>query len=123
MASLRMMGVLSFLLVFSSFFVLFINSDDGGTLLEIKKSFRDVNNVLYDWTASPSSDYCSWRGVSCDNVTFNVVALYLSGLNLDGELSPSIGELKGLLSIDLRANRLSGRIPDEIGDCSALTNL
>lgn len=44
--------------------------------MEIKKSFRDVNNVLYDWTDSaPSSDYCMWRGVSCDNVTFNVVAL------------------------------------------------
>ncbi|KAI3682111.1 hypothetical protein L2E82_50143 [Cichorium intybus] len=122
MESLRMIGFLSFLLVSSSFFV-FVNSDDGGTLLEIKKSFRDVNNVLYDWTDSPSSDYCMWRGVSCDNVTFNVVALNLSGLNLDGELSPSIGELKGLLSIDLRGNRLSGQIPDEIGDCSSLTNL
>ncbi|KAD5317632.1 hypothetical protein E3N88_17578 [Mikania micrantha] len=95
----------------------------GEILLEIKKSFRDVNNVLYDWTDSPSSEYCMWRGVSCDNVTFNVVALNLSGLNLDGELSPSIGELKSLLSIDLRGNRLSGQIPDEIGDCSSLQNL
>lgn len=48
---------------------------EGATLLEIKKSFRDVDNVLYDWTDSPSSDYCVWRGVTCDNVTFNVVAL------------------------------------------------
>lgn len=47
----------------------------GKTLLEIKKSFRDVDNVLYDWTDSPSSDYCVWRGITCDNVTFNVVAL------------------------------------------------
>ena len=54
------------------FFVLFV---EGATLLEIKKSFRDVDNVLYDWTDSPSSDYCVWRGVSCDNVTFNVIAL------------------------------------------------
>ena len=47
----------------------------GATLLEMKKSYRDVDNVLYDWTSSPSSDYCVWRGVTCDNVTFNVVAL------------------------------------------------
>lgn len=121
--ALGVMGFVLFLLGSSSFFLL-VNSDDGGTLLEIKKSFRDVNNVLYDWTdSSPSSDYCMWRGVSCDNVTFNVVALNLSGLNLDGELSPSIGDLKGLLSIDLRGNRLSGQIPDEIGDCSTLMNL
>jgi len=44
-------------------------------MLEIKKSFRDVDNVLYDWTDSPTSDYCAWRGITCDNVTFNVVAL------------------------------------------------
>ncbi|KAF5802606.1 putative protein kinase RLK-Pelle-LRR-XIIIb family [Helianthus annuus] len=120
--ALNKIGCLLFLLSCSSFFLL-VNSDDGGALLEVKKSFRDVNNVLYDWTDSPSSDYCMWRGVSCDNVTFNVVALNLSGLNLDGELSPSIGELKGLFSIDLRGNRLSGQIPDEIGDCSNLKNL
>ena len=62
----------SALLMFEYFFV------EGATLLEIKKSFRDVDNVLYDWTASPSSDYCAWRGISCDNVTFNVVALWVT---------------------------------------------
>ncbi|KAJ4833606.1 hypothetical protein Tsubulata_022452 [Turnera subulata] len=100
-----------------------VNSDDGATLLEIKKSFRDVDNVLYDWTDSPSSDFCVWRGVTCDNVTFNVISLNLSGLNLDGEISPAIGNLKDLASIDLRGNRLSGQIPDEIGDCSSLKSL
>ncbi|XP_010526027.1 PREDICTED: LRR receptor-like serine/threonine-protein kinase ERECTA [Tarenaya hassleriana] len=100
-----------------------VSSDDGATLLEIKKSFKDVNNVLYDWTDSSSSDCCVWRGVTCDNVTFNVVALNLSGLSLDGEISPAIGDLKSLVSIDLRGNRLSGQIPDEIGDCSSLQML
>ncbi|PPS08874.1 hypothetical protein GOBAR_AA11772 [Gossypium barbadense] len=77
----------------------FGHSEEGATLLEIKKFFRDVDNVLYDWSDTPSSDYCVWRGVTCDNVTFNVVAL------------------------DLRGNRLSGQIPDEIGDCSSLKSL
>ncbi|RWV80373.1 hypothetical protein GW17_00058366, partial [Ensete ventricosum] len=84
------------------------------TLVEIKKSFRNVDNVLYDWTDNPSSDHCSWRGVICDNFS------NLSGLNLDGEISPAIGNLKALVSIDLKANRLSGQIPDEIGACSSL---
>ncbi|KAK1279996.1 LRR receptor-like serine/threonine-protein kinase ERECTA [Acorus gramineus] len=99
------------------------DSNDGTTLLEIKKSFRDVDNVLYQWTNSSSMDYCSWRGVICDNVTFNVAALNLSNLNLGGEISLAIGDLKGLISIDLRGNHLSGQIPDEIGDCSALATL
>lgn len=100
-----------------------VDSDDGATLLEIKKSFRDVDNVLYDWTSSPSSDYCMWRGVTCDNATLNVISLNLSGLNLDGEISPSVGNLKGLQTLDLRGNSLSGQIPDEIGDCFSLINL
>uniref|UniRef100_A0A0E0L931 non-specific serine/threonine protein kinase n=1 Tax=Oryza punctata TaxID=4537 RepID=A0A0E0L931_ORYPU len=92
-------------------------ADDGSTLLEIKKSFRNVDNVLYDWAGG---DYCSWRGVLCDNVTFAVAALNLSGLNLGGEISPAVGRLKGIVSIDLKSNGLSGQIPDEIGDCSSL---
>ncbi|KAJ8442808.1 hypothetical protein Cgig2_016274 [Carnegiea gigantea] len=156
-----------------------VDSDDGATLLEIKKSIRDVDNVLYDWSDSPSSDYCIWRGVTCDNTTFNIIALSkslsdillawwiggvtcrnLSGLNLDGEISPAIGDLKNLLSMygnlqfslslfsccsvficfactcigdvdkcyvnlssDFSRNRLSGQIPDEIGDCSPLKSL
>ncbi|KAL9230479.1 hypothetical protein vseg_005824 [Gypsophila vaccaria] len=117
------MVVLGFLvtLLFSSFAA--VNSDDGATLLEIKKSIRDVENVLYDWSDSPSSDYCVWRGITCDNATYSVIALNISGLNLDGEISPSIGDLKNLLSIDLSRNRLSGQIPDEIGDCSPLKSM
>ncbi|KAB5553063.1 hypothetical protein DKX38_010374 [Salix brachista] len=111
------------LVLLLSFVVDSVHSDDGATLLEIKKSFRDVDNVLYDWTDSPSSDYCVWRGVICDNVTYSVIALNLSGLNLDGEISPAIGNLKDLTSIDLKGNRLSGQIPDEIGDCSSLQDL
>ncbi|XP_022881625.1 LRR receptor-like serine/threonine-protein kinase ERECTA [Olea europaea var. sylvestris] len=118
---LKIIAILGFLVLFLSFAS--GDSNDGATLLDMKKSFRDVENVLYDWTDSPSADYCVWRGVTCDNVTFNVVALNLSGLNLDGEISTAIGQLKGLLSIDLRGNRLSGQIPDEVGDCSSLRSL
>ncbi|XP_027165759.1 LRR receptor-like serine/threonine-protein kinase ERECTA isoform X4 [Coffea eugenioides] len=40
------------------------------------------------------------------------------------EIGPRINKpVALLLSIDLRGNRLSGQIPDEIGDCSALTSL
>ncbi|KAL7159110.1 hypothetical protein ABFS83_01G007000 [Erythranthe nasuta] len=100
-----------------------VDCDEGTILVEVKKSFRDVDNVLYDWTYSPSSDCCVWRGVTCDNVTFNVLALNLSGLNLEGEISSSIGQLKALLTLDLKGNRLSGQIPDDIGDCSSLISL
>lgn len=59
----------------SLYFCVFFFGLKGVTLLEIKKSIRDVDNVLYDWSDSPSADYCVWRGVTCDNATFNIVAL------------------------------------------------
>ncbi|KAG8072622.1 hypothetical protein GUJ93_ZPchr0006g41620 [Zizania palustris] len=96
----------------------------GQTLLEIKKYFRNVDNMLYDWSGDGAARrYCSWRGVLCDNVTFAVVALNLSGLNLGGEISSAIGNLKSIASIDLKSNELSGQIPDEIGDCTLLKTL
>ncbi|KAL8101522.1 hypothetical protein AgCh_033431 [Apium graveolens] len=95
----------------------------GATLLEIKKAIRDVDNILYDWRDSPSSDYCVVRGVTCDNVTFNVVALNLSGLNLDGEISTAIGDLTSLLSLDLSCNMLSGPIPSILGNLTVTEKL
>ncbi|KAK1620312.1 hypothetical protein QYE76_025829 [Lolium multiflorum] len=93
----------------------------GRTLLEIKKSFRNADNALHDWSGDGAAPgYCSWRGVLCDDATFSVAVLNLSGLDLGGEISPAFGDLKSVVSIDLKSNELSGQIPDEIGDCSSL---
>uniref|UniRef100_A0A0D9VLR7 non-specific serine/threonine protein kinase n=1 Tax=Leersia perrieri TaxID=77586 RepID=A0A0D9VLR7_9ORYZ len=124
MAATRGVLVAAILVAAAAAAVASADDDDGRTLLEIKKSFRNVDNVLYDWSGDGAPRrYCSWRGVLCDNVTFAVAALNLSGLNLGGEISPAIGNLKGVVSIDLRSNELSGQIPDEIGDCTSLTTL
>jgi hypothetical protein len=32
----------------------------GATLLEVKKSFRNVGNVLYDWSGTAASDIVPW---------------------------------------------------------------
>ncbi|KAK8602429.1 hypothetical protein V6N12_052236 [Hibiscus sabdariffa] len=98
----------------------FGESEDGTTLLEIKKSFRDVDNILYDWTDAPSSDYCVWRGVTCDNVTFNVVALDLRGNRLSGQIPDEVGYCSSLRSLDLSFNELYGDIPFSISKLKQL---
>ncbi|KAK8544600.1 hypothetical protein V6N13_045683 [Hibiscus sabdariffa] len=98
----------------------FGESEDGTTLLEIKKSFRDVDNILYDWTDAPSSDYCVWRGVTCDNITFNVVALDLRGNRLSGQIPDEIGYCSSLRSLDLSFNELYGDIPFSISKLKQL---
>lgn len=50
----------------------------GKALMSIKASFSNVANVLLDWDEVHNDDFCSWRGVSCGNLTMSVVALYVS---------------------------------------------
>ncbi|KAG7538879.1 Leucine-rich repeat-containing N-terminal plant-type [Arabidopsis suecica] len=98
-------------------------NNEGKALMAIKGSFSNLVNMLLDWDDVHNTDFCSWRGVYCDNVTFSVVSLNLSSLNLGGEISPAIGDLRYLQSIDLQGNKLAGQIPDEIGNCASLVYL
>ncbi|KAL3570283.1 hypothetical protein D5086_027532 [Populus alba] len=91
--------------------------------MSIKESFSNVVNVLVDWDDVHNEDFCSWRGVFCDNDSFSVVSLNLSNLNLGGEISPAIGDLRNLQSIDFQGNMLTGQIPEEIGNCASLYHL
>ena len=43
--------------------------------MSIKASFSNVANVFLDWDDDHNHDFCSWRGVFCDNVTLSVAAL------------------------------------------------
>lgn len=93
-------------------------------LLKIKASFLDIDNTLHDWingSSNDRNDYCTWRGVTCDNVS--IVQLNLSHLNLGGEISPIIGHIKRLEILNLEGNALFGQIPKEIGDLFVLNYL
>ncbi|KAF8115589.1 hypothetical protein N665_0025s0057 [Sinapis alba] len=95
-------------------------NNEGKALMEMKASFSNVANMLLDWDDVHNNDFCSWRGVLCDNVSLTVVSLNLSNLNLGGEISPALGDLRSLQSIDLQGNKLGGQIPDELGNCASL---
>ncbi|KAK7343630.1 hypothetical protein VNO77_12528 [Canavalia gladiata] len=98
-------------------------NEEGQALMAMKASFSNMEEVLLDWDDVHNDDFCSWRGVFCDNVSLTVVSLNLSSLNLAGEISPAIGDLRNLQTIDLQGNKLTGQIPDEIGNCAALFHL
>ncbi|XP_038685347.1 LRR receptor-like serine/threonine-protein kinase ERL1 isoform X2 [Tripterygium wilfordii] len=98
-------------------------NDEGKALMSLKASFSNVANVLLDWDDVHNDDFCSWRGVLCDNVSLSVVSLNLSNVNLGGEVSPAIGDLRNLQFIDLQGNKLTGQVPDEIGNCASLIHL
>ncbi|XP_027364050.1 LRR receptor-like serine/threonine-protein kinase ERL2 isoform X2 [Abrus precatorius] len=95
-------------------------SEEGQALMVMKASFINMADVLLDWDDVHNDDFCSWRGVFCDNVSLTVVSLNLSSLNLGGEISPAIGDLGNLQSMDLSDNQLYGDISFSISKLKQL---
>ncbi|PSS31465.1 Receptor-like protein kinase [Actinidia chinensis var. chinensis] len=82
-------------------------------------SFRSHINMeptnplsTWDQTLSP----CNWTGVRCNKFGERVIELDFSGLRLKGSISPHIGNLSFLRSLQLQNNQLAGTFPDQIGN-------
>ncbi|CAL5076479.1 unnamed protein product [Urochloa decumbens] len=92
---------------------------DEGALLAFKEKTSSHSGVLDSWNQSTS--YCSWEGVSCSKRhQWRVVALDLSSQGLHGTISPTIGNLTFLRSLNLSINTLQGEIPPSIGSLRRL---
>ncbi|KAK9664157.1 hypothetical protein RND81_14G022800 [Saponaria officinalis] len=103
-------------------------------LLKFKQSFtKDPLNRLSSWVGD---DCCQWLGVTCDNVTYNVVKLNLRSQSqydclpdsrvslVSSGVSSALLELKLLTHLDLSGNDFSGsRIPEFIGSMRQLRYL
>ncbi|KAK2967959.1 hypothetical protein RJ640_002814, partial [Escallonia rubra] len=68
--------------------------------------------LVTSWSSSVTH-VCNWTGVIC-NRHGRVATLNLSNMDLLGTISPSIGNLSFLVSLDLSNNNLSGGIPKEM---------
>nr|CAD1844855.1 unnamed protein product [Ananas comosus var. bracteatus] len=97
------------------------NEFERSALLKLKQSFNDPLNALSSWKGF---DCCSWKGVECGNYTDRVIGLNLSRKSLEGEINPSLLELKHIISLDLSLNDFNGTdIPDFIGSLANLRYL
>ncbi|XP_021907543.1 receptor kinase-like protein Xa21 [Carica papaya] len=89
-------------------------STDQSALLAFKSfiTFSHENILLNNWTTSAS--VCHWTGVSCSLRHGRVTALDLSDMELTGTISPHLGNLSFLVSLNLSTNNFHGQIPEEI---------
>ncbi|KAL5716195.1 non-specific serine/threonine protein kinase [Ranunculus cassubicifolius] len=88
------------------------NESDRTTLFTLKRHISvDPFQVFSTW--NDSSDHCSWQGIACSSG--RVTSLDLKGQNLQGTLSPWVGNLTFLRVIYLTKNSFHGRIPQELG--------
>ncbi|KAF5449653.1 hypothetical protein F2P56_030076 [Juglans regia] len=91
------------------------NESDRLALLKFKESItNDPRNILSSWNASSALHFCKWQGVSCGSKHQRVTALQLQGYSLRGSISPYVGNLSFLSSVNLRENFLGGEIPAEV---------
>ncbi|KAJ4776599.1 Leucine-rich receptor-like protein kinase family protein [Rhynchospora pubera] len=91
----------------------FSSENDKQALLAFKRNLDNDTHVLSSW--NESIPYCKWEGVyCCRQHPQRVCAIELDSSDLVGPISPYIGNLSYLRSIDLHNNTLYGIVPSSI---------
>ncbi|XP_037425023.1 putative leucine-rich repeat receptor-like serine/threonine-protein kinase At2g24130 [Triticum dicoccoides] len=99
--------------------------DDRSVLLVFKAGVSgDPKGALAGWG---SPDVCNWTGVTCntdaETTRRRVVKLILTGQELSGQVSPALGNLSHLRTLDLSGNHFTGSVALELGNLSYLKYL
>ncbi|XBI40471.1 hypothetical protein VPH35_125058 [Triticum aestivum] len=101
--------------------IVLVSADDEAALLAFKAQLGHGGS-LASWNTS--GGFCRWEGVACNHRRpARVVALILNKRGLTGALSPAIGNLTFLRTLNLRDNSLHGRIPTSLGRLRHLKRL
>ncbi|KAM0927532.1 hypothetical protein ACQ4PT_002941 [Festuca glaucescens] len=100
-----------------------VRADDEAALLAFRAQLSDGSYpTLASW--NNSAHFCSWEGVMCSHRRpARVVELRLNSTGLTGELSPAIGNLTFLRTLDLSFNWLNREIPASLGRLHRLQRL
>ncbi|KAG2627777.1 putative leucine-rich repeat receptor-like serine/threonine-protein kinase At2g14440 [Panicum virgatum] len=83
-------------------------------VLALESIKKHLQNIPEDWNGDPCMPLgYSWTGVTCDKGSrIRVISLNFSSMGLSGSLPPEIANLTALTDISFANNSLLGRIPD-----------
>ena len=94
------------------------NDRSSLTAFKTQISFDPHNILTKNW--SSESSICSWIRVICDSRYHRVTQLNISSMGVAGTISPEIGNLSFLISLDMSNNSFHGPIPSSIFNISSL---
>ncbi|CAD6226420.1 unnamed protein product [Miscanthus lutarioriparius] len=85
---------------------------ETSSLLQFISELSRDGGLSISW--GNASDCCEWEGIACSSDGTTVTDVSLSSRSLQGPISPSLGNLTGLLRLNLSNNMLSGGLPLEL---------
>ncbi|KAK9159040.1 hypothetical protein Scep_005614 [Stephania cephalantha] len=89
------------------------HTDESALLAFKDKITEDPLGVLRSW--NNSLHFCEWEGVKCDPKHQRVTELVLVSQQLMGSLSPHVGNLSFIKTLNIQDNKFHGVIPRELG--------
>ncbi|KAM0854613.1 hypothetical protein ACQ4PT_050324 [Festuca glaucescens] len=84
---------------------------DKGSLLQFLAGLTQDGGLAASW--QHGSDCCQWEGITCSRDEI-VTDVFLASRSLQGHITPSLGNLTGLLRLNLSNNQLSSGLPQEL---------
>ncbi|KAJ8453388.1 hypothetical protein Cgig2_008272 [Carnegiea gigantea] len=112
--------LLSFIVLLSSLLPpLGATSDKQSEYFTLMKSSLS-GSTLSDWHAKGQSSYCNYTGITC-NIQGQVMGVNISGCSLKGSLPPNVcSYMPELRALDISNNKIQGKFPEGILNCSFL---
>ncbi|KAL6888499.1 hypothetical protein ACP4OV_009525 [Aristida adscensionis] len=93
---------------------------DKSSLLQFLAGLSKDGGLSLSW--QNGTDCCIWEGIGC-RADGTVTDISLTSKGLEGHISASLGELTGLLRLNLSHNMLSGGLPMELMPSNSLVVL
>ncbi|KAM3240130.1 hypothetical protein ACQJBY_053676 [Aegilops geniculata] len=90
---------------------------EKSSLLQLLAGLSRDGGLATSWRSN--TDCCTWEGITC-NQDRKVTDVSLASRGLEGSISPSLGNLTGLLRLNLPRNSLSGALPLELVSSSSI---
>ncbi|KAL6629148.1 hypothetical protein ACP70R_028913 [Stipagrostis hirtigluma subsp. patula] len=116
--SIAFLGLVLVLLLFLASTTSSCTEHESNSLLQFLAGLSQDGGLNVSW--QNGTNCCKWEGITCSPSDRTVTDVFLPSRSLQGSISPFLGNLTGLLRLNLSNNLLSGGLPQELVSSSSI---